>query len=387
MDEINAIIAAVMSFIFSLPMIWAVFLIIRHYIMSPRKKLKHQLRYVIIGIVLASVISIISEFLIPAMRLSDGKFSLMYLAIFALVILLFFAIVRHQFLNVQLEYIYQNLFMFSHEGIILIDKDMSILSINQAARAIFKNVDFNGDIRITQCIGDYDFNEDYAQHETTAQIGNDLIYLLISQSPIDSEKNITVKLLHIINITPNKRIFQMEIEQLIEQSKIDKLTGLYNKRYFMDNINDQKLETVGKLTLIFIDIDNFKHVNDSYGHLAGDEVIKAVAQRINKVIRKDDIGIRYGGDEFLIILENTGMEDAKSITDRIQEEISTIEFDQDRHECARCPKITISIGLCEGNKDINSLLEKADKAMYYSKSNGKNKSTVYDDSIVNIRAS
>lgn len=380
-DEINVIVAALMATIFALPMVWSIFLIIKHYKITSKIKLKHQLRYVLLGIICASIISIISEYIFPALLHFNSQFSIMFLAILALILFLYVAIVRYQFLNVQVEYIYQKLFLFSNEGIILIDKDMSILSINQAAKEIFKNIDFARDMEITNYIREYDFNENYYQYETSAQIGNDLCYLIISQSPIDSGEKITAKLLHITDITQNKRILLIEKEQLIEQSTIDKLTGLYNKRYFIDNINNQKLATVDNLVLVFIDIDNFKQVNDNFGHLVGDDVIIAVAQMIKKTLRKDDKGIRYGGDEFLVVLENTSLEDAKLIADNIQKDVNDIKFDQCTNGCIEFPKITLSIGLNGGDKEINSLIEKADKAMYYSKFNGKNKSTIYNAAI------
>ncbi len=377
MNEINVGIATIMATIFSLPMFLAIFLAIKYYRETPNPKLKTQLKYVLNGIGFASVIGIVSEYIVPSFLHSDSHFSLMNIAILVLISFLFFAIVKHQFLNIQVEYIYQKLFLFSNEGIILIDKNMSILSINQAAKAILKNGDFNEDMEIRKYIKEYDFNVNYNQHETTVEIGNELFYLLISQSPMEEGDRITAKLLHITDVTKNKLNIKEEKERLVTQSTTDILTNLYNKRYYIDNYINKQIGKQNRI-LVFVDIDDFKYINDNYGHIIGDEVLQTVAENIKNSVDTNAKAIRYGGDEFLIIIENTSLNDAKSIVQRIQDSVKTIEYEEiDRK------KITLSIGICEGEEDINVLAERADKAMYYSKTHGKNRTAIYSKENIN----
>jgi diguanylate cyclase (GGDEF)-like protein len=254
---------------------------------------------------------------------------------------------------------------------------MSILSINQAAKAILKNGDFNEDMEIRKYIKEYDFNVNYNQHETTVEIGNELFYLLISQSPMEEGDRITAKLLHITDVTKNKLNIKEEKERLVTQSTTDILTNLYNKRYYIDNYINKQIGKQNRI-LVFVDIDDFKYINDNYGHIIGDEVLQTVAENIKNSVDTNAKAIRYGGDEFLIIIENTSLNDAKSIVQRIQDSVKTIEYEEiDRK------KITLSIGICEGEEDINVLAERADKAMYYSKTHGKNRTAIYSKENIN----
>jgi diguanylate cyclase (GGDEF)-like protein len=153
----------------------------------------------------------------------------------------------------------------------------------------------------------------------------------------------------------------------------DGLTGLYNRRYFNERIEDaagRALTDKGTLSLILLDIDNFKKYNDTYGHLEGDRLLKIVAGTMEGTIREQDILARYGGEEFAVILNNTSNATAIQIAERIRQSIADIS-----------PKlikttVTISAGVAtlpEHAKDRDSLITFADKSLYQAKDSGKNK--------------
>lgn len=368
-------IATLMAVIFTVPMILALYIVIRYLHTAKKELVKSQLKFTLIGVSIATVISILSEYVLPVLLKTPSQISLMYIAILILIIFLFFAIIKFKFLNVTIETLYENLFLYSNEGIILIDSDMNILSINNTAKGILKNFKADEKMKINTFIKEYCFDEDYSQFEVTMQLDDELKYILLSQSPIQSSDRRPSKILHITDVTKNHVALLLEKELLIERSIMDDLTGLYNKNYFLDNYMNTSTTNKRNLQLIFIDIDDFKSINDSYGHLAGDEVIRAVANSIRDSIRSNEIAIRYGGDEFLVILENIMHDEAKMIAERIQANVSKAEFNMVNKNI----KITLSIGLHNGNETMTDLLAKADKAMYFSKTHGKNKVTIFTE--------
>lgn len=165
-----------------------------------------------------------------------------------------------------------------------------------------------------------------------------------------------------------------KMERLSQTAQRDALTGLYNKAAFMAVMSDmtqeeRKGEAYGD-ALIFMDLDNFKGVNDSYGHVTGDLLLQKVAEVIQKEFRKGDIAARFGGDEFVIFVR--GMMRQK-IEERIKELISVL-----KHTYIPIPdgkmSIQASIGICLVSEEINTaeqLLEAADRAMYHVKHSGK----------------
>lgn len=155
-----------------------------------------------------------------------------------------------------------------------------------------------------------------------------------------------------------------ERKYLSDILKIDPLTGLYNRRIL------PKIRDVG--TVIMCDIDYFKTINDTFGHGMGDEVLKAVGQTILENIRVGDVGCRYGGDEFLIVFTTDRF-------DVIDERISKIVHDINNKITLPDFNITLSVGIIfnENHERLDSLIKKADEALYYSKESGRNQVTYY----------
>ena len=170
-------------------------------------------------------------------------------------------------------------------------------------------------------------------------------------------------------ISEKVRLFQ-EAQRL---AITDGLTGLYNVRYFYDMLNKEIARTKRYRTLfslILFDIDNFKALNDTYGHQAGDEVLRSLASILKEASRETDVAARYGGEEFIMMLTNTPKHEALHLANRIREKIEEYNY----HIEENTVKITVSGGIAtfpEDARDSKSLLYAADMAMYEAKAMGK----------------
>lgn len=155
----------------------------------------------------------------------------------------------------------------------------------------------------------------------------------------------------------------------------DELTRLYNSRYFYDRLEPEIDRTVRygqPLSVILLDIDNFKHYNDSYGHLEGNKVLSVLGKVIRDCMRRTDTAFRYGGEEFTVILPETASDAAVNVADRIRERFESEPFSPKQDEVV---KNTVSLGVCqyESDEDIESFIKRADLAMYEAKKQGKNR--------------
>gem|GEM_PF-216053 len=175
-------------------------------------------------------------------------------------------------------------------------------------------------------------------------------------------------------LTELRRHFE-NIQYQQKLAMTDALTGLANRRRL-----DDSLSLVGSTdqgySLVLIDIDFFKHVNDTYGHDAGDDVLRQLGMTLASLTRPDDLVGRYGGEEFLIILPSTTAKEAQKIA-----ELARMTVARNLFPTADIPdlQITISLGIAHSSGSHTSLeaLQKADKALYYSKESGRNRSTIY----------
>ncbi|WP_218460912.1 PleD family two-component system response regulator [Rickettsia sp. TH2014] len=167
-----------------------------------------------------------------------------------------------------------------------------------------------------------------------------------------------------------------DLEQSVNLAAKDGLTGLFNRRYFGIHLK-QMIEKANKesikLYLLMCDIDNFKHVNDTYGHQAGDKVLTIVSRILKNTLRVTDLIARFGGEEFTILLTDIDISKAIETAERVRAKIEYMDFHIE--DQIKPLKKTISIGVTEYKKEesIESFIERADKAMYEAKTTGKNK--------------
>lgn len=180
------------------------------------------------------------------------------------------------------------------------------------------------------------------------------------------------------NVT-NKRHLEMKLRHL---SEIDVLTGISNRRKLLEKLDEkfQEFQRYQQPTcFLLLDIDQFKSINDQFGHQAGDAAIKHVTQLCLSQLRNVDLIGRLGGDEFGIILPNTSIDEATACSERLRAAICTTPFHTGKHDIF----ITISIGLSEFqsvDSVFDEIISRADSAMYQSKQQGKNTSRIYNPS-------
>ncbi|MDR1613805.1 MAG: GGDEF domain-containing protein [Planctomycetota bacterium] len=171
-----------------------------------------------------------------------------------------------------------------------------------------------------------------------------------------------------------------QIEELKNAVRIDALTKLPNRAAFDERIREfcQRLERTGELfTLLMLDIDNFKSVNDTYGHLNGDRVLRGVALKIRESIRGNDMPARLGGEEFAVLLPDTPLREAALVAERVRNDLAKTVFKLDESRV----RVTISGGLAESWKGMgcpDELISRSDKALYEAKSNGRNRMVLFE---------
>jgi diguanylate cyclase (GGDEF)-like protein len=166
-------------------------------------------------------------------------------------------------------------------------------------------------------------------------------------------------------------------EKIKNMAMSDHLTGLHNRVYFYDTgtkVFDMTKRASNPVAISMIDIDNFKIINDTYGHEIGDRALIHVAKTIKSSLRNSDILVRFGGEEFVVLLPNCEHEQAVKVMEKVCANVANtslkIEDDRELH-------ITVSIGVSPMKESIDSMVEEADKFMYIAKKSGKNR--VYTD--------
>lgn len=180
----------------------------------------------------------------------------------------------------------------------------------------------------------------------------------------------------------NQELYQAYVrEQLL--ARTDTLTGINNRRYFFEVAVHEFNAAVRyghPLSAIMFDIDHFKELNDTYGHQAGDDMLRSLAQLARQHLRDADILARYGGEEFVILLPYTKLKQACLVAERIREKVSTFRLAVNGAEIG----ITLSLGVAEFDEQTDSLdklIQRADQAMYEAKSGGRNRTLVFGESI------
>lgn len=175
------------------------------------------------------------------------------------------------------------------------------------------------------------------------------------------------------DITERKK-YQRKIERMARR---DNLTDLFNRGTFMEKLSEeyQRVERYDQdLSVIMMDVDHFKDVNDTHGHLVGDEILKGIADTLKEDSRATDFPARYGGEEFCVALPETSLDKARGMAERLRKHIQESEYSEG-------VRVTCSIGVAEYDEsveDLDDLLNRADEALYQSKESGRNRTSVWD---------
>ena len=211
----------------------------------------------------------------------------------------------------------------------------------------------------------------------------EFMYQNVTMFPIvDKRGNVERFCMLVYDVTEQalgKRGMEHLNEELKTASRVDGFTGLYNRRYWQERFDEMHKLCVRRekpSTALMLDIDHFKRINDTYGHQAGDKVIKMLAALIKRCVRETDLAGRYGGEEFAIILNDSSVEDAKIVAERIRQLAKRLVVEHEGESIS----FTVSLGLAQFSPDFKGAmawLECADQALYEAKENGRNQYRIY----------
>ena len=278
------------------------------------------------------------------------------------------------------EYLQQHIHAIEEIGIGIVITDMhnTIVKINEPVREWFGDVEgWTFEEFLKQHIRK---QEEHGSHKHV--MTGDGKYFEMSIKQIDSSEELLILFKDVTEESRNRRIIQKMTERYKERSEIDPLTHILNRESFLQQLERMAYETdrkFGRFAILFIDIDNFKPINDTYGHKIGDLVLQVIAKRIQNTLRQSDLLGRYAGDEFIVALKDIEeREVARGVAKKLLQTLSqpvTIE-DFDHPEAKKIEiSVTVSIGISlypDDTKDLLDLIDKADKAMYAVKSRTRN---------------
>ncbi|KAI7269622.1 hypothetical protein KC345_g7533 [Hortaea werneckii] len=276
----------------------------------------------------------------------------------------------------------ENLFESMRDGVLVMDLSDKLVDYNQAAAEMLQELD-------ASAIGkplaqlflpagreavNYVMNsnpKDSEEQELVWNIGGDIRYHQIRSSPVQKhDGHLAGRMIILIDVT-ERTLLQ---EKLLQLATTDSLTGIYNRMYFMDRsrqLLEEAAESAAPFSIILLDIDFFKSINDRYGHQYGDMALQHVVGVCSRHVREDDVFGRYGGEEFVLCLPDTPLEQAAVISERIRGDIERSAF----YTLSGPINVTASFGVVEAfrsNISLEELLSEADHALYTSKRSGRN---------------
>jgi diguanylate cyclase (GGDEF)-like protein len=266
------------------------------------------------------------------------------------------------------------------DAVIVTDGNNRITDYNKAACALFPGIT-KGANPVPGLLGTGSFAADTEfQTDISFSIKMRRYSCHVSRMrPVPKQHDAGGRILLFKDVTESARI----LEKMQEFASVDSLTGLYNRRYFMDRARQiiPELERSGSfLSFIIADIDLFKQINDTQGHPAGDAAIQAVAAVFSEIVCPPNIAARFGGEEFICLLPDTDAGAAFSIAEKIRTGIEKIPAPGSSRSSETSFYITASFGVAStdkigGEQAITLLVSRADKALYNSKNNGRNRTT------------
>ncbi len=224
-------------------------------------------------------------------------------------------------------------------------------------------------------------HEDYRRQSNNAH-ENITAYIYLETNRIFN--NFTIETLDLINSVAYLIHQNIEMKRLTLLATTDKLTGAFTKKYYDEKFSeliDNSKNTNNSFSVLMLDIDKFKSINDNFGHQKGDIVLREVSQRIKSSIRSTDVFARYGGEEFIVILKDTNKKEASLVGEKIRKNVSNLKIEGIKNS------ITISVGIAlypSNSKFKDDLVKKADQALYHAKQTGRNRVSIYNSEMEGV---
>lgn len=313
------------------------------------------------------------------LKIAEVKIDYMVLCLPVTIIFITLAIMRNDFLETKMlarDLVFEK----SDEGIILVNNKYNILDFNETAKTIMNNhnVSLRKEAIDSVLLRENQLNDIFRASSPVIwkdESAEGVKYYEITTTDI-LRKNGTVrgKIKTMRDITE----VQLQTNHLKVQATTDELSGLLNRREFISScqayLNNSKAGS-NRYYLLMLDIDFFKRVNDTYGHVAGDYVIKKIGELLRHKFSKPALAGRLGGEEFSIFIKEQNIYSARKEAEKLKKSVEALQIQYEE----KVIKITISIGIAEVHKadSISNLLKKADKALYASKNSGRNKINIY----------
>lgn len=292
---------------------------------------------------------------------------------------------------------YQQIFNTISLGLVVLDRELNVTAwnrwmelhsgmpaekvIRQPVCDLFPDLCDNSFIRIVKSVFAFGNYASYSQklHKYLFPMknphGSSTIFPRMQQNctfgPLRNDsKEITAVYISVQDVTD----FVMYEHKLIQMAKIDSLTGIYNRRY-LDSRLAEEIERSRRhgnpLSILLLDIDHFKMINDTHGHLCGDYALRKISELLQELVRTSDILGRYGGEEFCCILPETSFEQAIVLAERCREQVAASPLSCTDQQTS----VTISIGVTamHRNDTLDSIIKRADDALYQAKREGRNR--------------
>jgi len=354
----------------------SVVLLVRAYFLSSGL-LRRQTVLLLVGISIPILFSIAVDLLgwDPLVNVDEPALSI----IFTVVLFAWATLEFNSFflLPVASDVIIQNM----QDGVLVTDIEGLVIFSNRAARQMLgrKEHTMQGK-QVGEILADWlpEAESAWNDRKVEAQLVRDedkSEYFLFRTSPIlGTSQELIGFLLRLSNNTDQKNYEK----RLTELAICDPLTGSYNRRYFYEMVHNyfhQMMRSSKPLTILMIDLDHFKSINDNFGHAKGDLALQKVAAVCRSQVRSQDIFSRHGGEEFILAMPETSLLDGMVVAERLRKSIDNLEAELDGIS------ITASIGVVEasGEKDLtlDSLINRADEALYLSKNSGRNRVTAW----------
>ncbi len=353
---------------------------------SKKNRVRKQMKTILITGLISLCLAIISDLILPALGIVVFPSGVITLSI--AVGGMWYAINKHKMMSISYELVSEYIFEAVNETIFILGEDFLVKHCNGATLNItgYDYKDLKGNSLHAIINSNFNYN-------TIMQTGNvinievdlqrenkeDLVCELSATVIYDEYKDILGILILLHDVSERKSIAEIQREYALKLEKsvyYDVLTELSNRQKMREDIDillDNKNE---KFAFLFIDLDKFKSVNDNYGHLAGDSILKTVAMRLKSIIRSTDTVYRIGGDEFIIILRNLKeIANAEKIATAVFKTLSSaFTYNENQLFVGACIGISI---FPEHGIDEDTLSKKADLAMYEAKRNGGNGYKIY----------